>query len=306
MSTQGANETTDKSPTTQEGGAGAPPAKTTETTTASAAPPAQPTTTQAAPPTQEAPPSKPSPITLGDDDDEIPEGASLLQLSKNALTKRLDRATKKQLKAQFGTDNVEEIKAQIAKAKEYERTQEEQRRAQMSEVDRAKEDAKTWQRKYQDLETKVKTERRAQVIATEHNRVTTIAKEFLDPDYLDTELPIFARELSAKYSREEMEQLGDDAIRAYFEKRVQVKPKLGKNFGATQSTETQSTQPVIEEKKTPTVPATNGVKENERPTARTEGSGLPVNGEKTFKPNLPNSMSPQEAKAAAASQGFRW
>lgn len=302
MSTEGANTNpSDKKPAGADAGAGTPPVDP-------ATPP--PATQQAAPPTSDetqAPPPRPSAVTLGDDDDEIPEGASLLQLSRNALSKRLDRATKKQLKAQFGTDNVDEIKAKLQKAQEYERSQEEQRRAQLSEVDRWKEDADSWKRKYSDLETKVKNERRASMISTEHNRVTSIAKEFLDADYLDTELPIFARELSSKYSRQEMEQLGDDAIRAYFKKRIEAKPKLAKDYGATTppAAETQQQQQV-EEKKPPTVPANNGVRENERPTARTEGSGLPVNGEKTFKPGLPNSMSPTEAKQAASQQGYRW
>lgn len=301
MSTKGAPENLDPNASAPPpAGAATPPVATPPAPSAVTPPAANPpATAQAAPPTADPTPAKPGPITLGDDDDEIPEGASLLQLSRNALSKRLDRATKKELKAKFGTDNYDEIKAKLEKAAEYERTQEEQRRAQLSEVERAKEDAKQWERRYVDLETKVKNERRAQVISTEHSRVTTIAKEFLDADYLDTELPIFAREILSKYSRAEAENLGDDAIRAYFQKRIEAKPKLGKDFAPS--------APPPAAKPAPTeVPATNGVRENERPTARTEGSGLPVNGDRTFKPGLPNSMSTQEAKAAAGAQGFRW
>lgn len=293
MSTEGANTTTtdDKTKTPDAGAAGG-------TTTETAAPPAG--AQGAAPTTQaEPPPARPSAITLGDDD-EIPEGASLLQLSKSALGKRLDRATKKQLKDQFGTDNVEEIKKKLDAAAEYERTKEEQRRAQLTEVERYKEDAAAWRKKHDALEARWKGEKRAQMISSGHQMVTSIAKEFIDPDYLDTELPYFARELAAKYSKDEMDSLGEDAIRAYFKKRVETKPKIGKDFGVTTQQTTEAKPPP------PKVPVTNGVRENERPTARTEGSGLPVNGEKDFRPTSANAMSTQEAKQAAAQLGYRW
>jgi hypothetical protein len=75
------------------------------------------------------------------DEDDIPEDADLLQLSKTALNKRLARHTKKELRERFGTDDFDKIKADLDELTTLRADNEKRRRAEMTELEKAKEDA---------------------------------------------------------------------------------------------------------------------------------------------------------------------
>lgn len=83
---------------------------------------------------------KPEPVELSEDDDDLPENADLLQLSKSALAKRLARHTKKEIRARFGTDNLDDIKAKLDKLDSIEAEQEKKRREQLTKEQKLEED----------------------------------------------------------------------------------------------------------------------------------------------------------------------
>lgn len=98
-------------------------------------------------------PKKAEARQLGDDD-EIPEDADLLQLSKSALTKRLTRHTKKELRDRFGTDDMDKIKADLDELTTLRADREKRRRDEMSENQRLKEDAEREKKRADDAERK--------------------------------------------------------------------------------------------------------------------------------------------------------
>ena len=60
----------------------------------------------------------PSSVVLSADTDDIPENAELLSLSRKGLESRLARHTRKDLRERFGTDNSDEIVAQLKTIRE--------------------------------------------------------------------------------------------------------------------------------------------------------------------------------------------
>lgn len=223
-------------------------------------------------------------VQLGDQDD-IPADAELLQLSKKALGSRLERHTRKELKERFGTDNPDDIKAKLDRLAEFEAKQEEQRLAQMSELDRVRESETKALQKAQEWEDRYRQTVTAQVVRTEQNRIERITSQLLDPDFLEVELQKFARHLRKTYSKEELNALPDSEIEQYFKNRVAEKPKMAKDYRP---------EPVVT-----TAPLTNGPRAENRP-APPPG----VQPEKSFSPNSSNPMSRSEARAEARRQGY--
>lgn len=85
-------------------------------------------------------PKKPEAVELSEDDDDLPENADLLQLSKTALAKRLARHTKKEIRARFGTDNLDDIKTKLDKLDAIEAENEKKRREQLTKEQKLQED----------------------------------------------------------------------------------------------------------------------------------------------------------------------
>jgi hypothetical protein len=225
------------------------------------------------------------------DDDEIPENAELLKLSGKTLKKRLERHTAKELKERFGTSDMGEIGARLKKLSEFEAKEEENRRQQLSNEERLKEDAERaraeaaeWREKYEEAE-------RNQVIGAEESRVAGIAKKHVKDKFVRYALPDFATHLRQKYTPKELDSVDDAKIEEWFAQYAKENPEF--------AVETQKPAPKVEKK-----PVTNSVADASRPTAKTPpGEGA---GGRSMRPGQQNSMSTQEARAEAAKAGFRW
>jgi hypothetical protein len=250
--------------------------------------PAAKAATDAAPPATDSGVKK---ARLAKDDDEIPDDADLLELSRAALEKRLARHTRNELKTHFGTDDPAAIKKKLDKLAKHEADEEERQRAEMSERDRLTADVARERKLREQAQLRALRVQEERVVEQEEVRLTRIAEEHLDPDYVEVYLPKLARWLSTEFTGAQLKELGEDKARygktigKWFKDQVARKPKIGKEA------------PVVKEA------LSNGASDDARPRA---GNHADMLDGKTFAPGRPNSMTSGEAKAAAAKLGYRW
>lgn len=119
---------------------------------------------------------------LGEDDDEIPETAELIQLSKSALTKRLARHSKKELRDAFGTDDIAEIKSKLAKHDEYAAKAEEERRAQLTKEQKLQEDLEREKKRAEKAERELQSTVDRQAFAEYDQVAKGIFDKYFDDD----------------------------------------------------------------------------------------------------------------------------
>lgn len=231
-------------------------------------------------------------VRLGKDDDEIPEDAELLELSKTALEKRLARHSRAELKAHFGTDNASEIKKKLDRLAKFEQDEEERKRAEMSEREKMQSDLANEQRLRQDAERRALRVHTERIVEKEEVKITRLAEKHFDPDYVEDMLPRLARYLSKEFTEDQLEALSKDkakydrTIEKWCKEQVEKKPKLGKEA------------PVVKEK------LDNGADDDN--SRRAAGNNADMRDGKVFAPGRPNSMTSQQAKAEAAKQGYKW
>jgi hypothetical protein len=268
-----------------EAPAGAPAVPPVQTP---AAVPPVPPPVVAAPPALPAIPSSASraPRTLGESDEPAP-GEEVV-LSTSALSKRMDRYSKKQLKDLFGTDDPAAIQASLAKVTAYEAEQETARKAALTETQRLTEERNVA------LERASAAEARAEEI--EYNRqadavdgeIRTVALEFVKPKFWNMVRGDLAEHISATYTEAQLEQLEDKArekiVRDWLGRYVTDNPEVKAGTAPAPAT-------------LPTAPLTNGVANpgGRGPEARpTPNSGANNLAGKTLKPGQPNSMTAAE------------
>lgn len=233
------------------------------------------------------------------DDEDIPEDADLIELSSTALKKRLGRATKKELKMRFGTDDFDEIKEKLEKLSKFEAAEEERKRQEMSEKDRYESDLKRANDRAEKAERRLAAVYDERVIGQEESRIHKIAEEAgMDPDYIEDQFGRFAKWLNENYSPKEMKKLKDSEIKKWFVERLKAKPRLAKDA----STDTKTDEKEQQKPEVRKVGANNGA--GGRPPPPDDKAN--ANTEKTFKPGQKNSMSPQEAKREMAKMGIRY
>jgi hypothetical protein len=235
---------------------------------------------------------------LSDTDDEIPNDAELLEMSPRALKSRLDRFTKKQLKERFGVEDFDTIRTQLDELELYKREREEKRLAEMTELDRLKEQLAQAQEATRRSEAKALAMQEARVVEHEDRRVMAIAAKYLDEDYIDTELPRLARYIQG-CSEEELRD-ADGTIEAWFRRRVEDKPKLGKDYsnGAPPPAQVQSQVGPPPKQ----VPHSNGVTVERPGQAQPSGS----NQARTAAPGRPNTMTEAELREYKRQHNLHW
>ena len=252
-------------------------------------PAAQPSiSTPPAAPAQPSVSTAPGPrtVTLSADDDAIPDDAELLSLSRKALSSRLDRHTKRELRDRFGTDNPDDIKAKLDKLAVFEQQEEERRVASLTELDHERELRTAAEKRAEDAEAMAKAVQDAQEIGQADNRIQGILDRHIDPDLKDVVVERFRQHLQSM-SDAEIDAMTDEQINQWAVDQVMAKPKWGKAMPAAVAT---------------TAPLTNG--------ARTEGVPAPAAGSRqtatNYSPSAQNAMTPQEARRAAAAEGYRY
>lgn len=228
-------------------------------------------------------------VALKGDDDELPDDADLFELTPRALKSRLTRHTKKEIKAIFGTDDVDEIMAKQKRLEALEQAEKKREEETLSATQKLEKERDTEKARADAAEIKARDMAEQRVFDKQENRLTRIADKFLDSDYIEDNLPKLAKWLKRNFTKVELKTLKDKDIQPFFENLIEKKPKLAKDYDP-------------EKAKPKKVPADNSVKNNERPAAKGSGEGA----EKTFAPGKPNSMSREEARAAMRKEGYSY
>ncbi len=249
------------------------------------------TKVEAKPPSSEAKDSKaedkkeapkgPQPLQLSEDDDEIPEDAELLQLSKAALSKRLARHTKKELRARFGTDDAADIKAKLDRLDEFETKAEEERRKQLTREQQLQEDLENERKARTKAEKAYERTVEFQTFSQFDQAATSAIAKHFEPGFEDYAIV----KLKAHVSSLDDEDAPRDAKKAaaVFDKWAEKYVKENPKFARAQEKEKEP-----EKREVKKVTLTNGA-DPHRPER-----GEPNDAKKTPRPGLKNTMSKAE------------
>lgn len=279
---------------------------TTQATVTNGAPAAQ----QAAPaaPPPPAPVQQSAPVAqsvervptrklIEDNDDEIPRDAELLEMSPVAFKKRLERSKRSELKSLFGTDNVEEIQKIRSEYAELKKAHEDKRLADMSEVERLKEQLARTEEARSKFEQHVQQMEQDRVIAAADQKVMGMATRHIHPRYMRQEverLKYFIRGLSEEEMKDE-----DAVLEEWFKSFIAEVPWMAKDYAppapevppppAPPPPVAQVGQvPAVQRPPPVQVPMTNGGAD------RPAQAQAAVSWEKTPAPGKPNSMTDGE------------
>lgn len=236
------------------------------------------------------PKPEPKRVRLSGADEEIPEDAELIEMSSRTLKSRLNSAKKSEVRALFekwGVKDADELQQKLARAKELEAAEEERKRADMTENEKLQADLRKERQLRSDAERREFEVTRTYVVDSQQRRISRIAAQFIDRDYIEQVLPQFAAHLRKNYDENDLKTLKDQEIAKFFADYVKEKPKLAR------------------EKPKPRVPLTNGARTADRPQAGENGQSGKSNN-RNFAPSAENAMSRNEARAEAAKLGYRW
>jgi hypothetical protein len=252
------------------------------------APPAAP---PAAPPKDEAPPEPELTGKLMPEDVDDPESLEKfadkdgnIHIPFKAFKTRVTRADKVALKKIFGTDD----KAAIIKMKDdYEalvNEKEKQRLAQLSELDREREEKKQALQRADDLEKQLADREERQLVGETERELRTVASTHVDAKYTDYAFADYKKHIR-KLDDTEIDALKDEDIDKWFADWAKERPAMAKEKPAPKD-------PVKE-------PLNNGVKD---PQGKPPQPPAKVT-DKTARPGQPNTMSMTEIRAK---HGVSW
>lgn len=131
-----------------------------------------------------AAPEAPKAAAIGEDG-EVPDDAALLQLSPKALAARLNRHTKRELMTRFGSDDPVKIKADLDELNTFRTQRDEQRRATLSEIERAKEDATKEKARADDAEAKLQKQIDQSAYGEYDRTAEKVLAQYVDPEALE-------------------------------------------------------------------------------------------------------------------------
>jgi len=241
--------------------------------------------------------------------DDIPEDADLLELSRSALDSRLRRHTSAELKKRFGTDDPDTIKAKLDKLAQMEADEEKRKQQEMSEVEREKDLRAKAEARAAQAEARARAVAEDRVFEKQDTFLSRVAGKHIDEDYIEAELQRFAKHLRQEYpgkdGQKQLDKMTPKQIETmagkFFEERVKAKPRLSKGYEMT--LREQIEKEVKEGQKAKAkVPITTGAKEGKPPEKSDDAAGQP----KTFAPGKPNSYTDAEAKAKMRELGVRY
>lgn len=289
-----ATETQQKTAETTEAPAGeAPAAKPGAAETTAPAKgeekPAKPKEAPASAKGGEAPAGGASKATPLKDDDDIPDDAELLTLSPTALKKRLQRATNAELKERFGTTDTDSIKKKLDRLEALEKAEEERRVAALDEKTKAEEKAAKAEERAAKAEAEMKEVKNERVVEKEETRLKDLAGEHVKLKFWKHVARDLAEHLRENYSEKDLVKVKDKDIKKWLGEYVKENPEYAKDFEPEKAGVKKEL-------------LDNGAKGDARPGQ----AGAPNLANKTYKPGQPNSMTPQESKAAMAKEGYRY
>lgn len=230
----------------------------------------------------------------GTDAEDLPDDETLVELSSKELKRRLGKEPAKELKKRFGTADFDEIKTKLDRLDSLEKAEEERAREAMTESDRLKADLQKERTRANEGERRLRTVMLNHAADKYENHVTSIAKQYIDPDFVDDALMrkfadfLYNDHLDAMKAN----KVSDSVVKAWMKEQVTKKPKIGKDFAPAEKVEKKVEKKLID----------NGAKTNGRPTPSKDAKGTAG----SFSPSAENAMSPAEARAAARKEGYTY
>lgn len=169
-----------------------------------------------------------------------PNDATKAQVKTHTLTDAdfkavKDKAAKAQLIKMFGTDDASAIQEKLRIADELQAKADEQRRAQLSESEKLKEDLARLQAEKAQFETKAQAAEKRLKVEKETRRLAGIAAKYINAeDVRDIALPKLKEYLRTNFSARELNRLSDKDIEKFFAELARKKPGIAKAQRASQ------------------------------------------------------------------------
>lgn len=219
------------------------------------------------------------------EDDELPEDSELVSMSKQALTKRLDRHTKKELRERFGTDDYSKIKSDLDELADFRAKKEETRKAALSKEQKLEEEKRLAEKRADDLAAELEKERNQQVFA----------------EYDATAKEVFADKIAPKHMKRAVRELKEHIL-SMDEDEAPKEPKKAKKAFEKWTKEWLEENPEFA-KAAPEEPKKIALTTGSNPNARREKGDAEL-AHKTAKPGQANSMSKAEYAAFKRERGL--
>jgi len=264
-------------------------------------------------PAADTPPTPATRQRLSADDDAIPDD-DVFEVSKSAFKKRLERYSRSQLKQLFGTDSPEEILQWKTQNEEYQRRQEEQRLAEMSEAERYKVQLEKAQAREAQWKQKYEAHVEQNTIREQDRQMTAVAQKYVNPKCMNFLMMEFATHLQGADEKEigEPQAYADQWFKNYIEANPEfgvaqpAAPVASNEVAAAAAVDVNGTPAA----QAPAPPAPRQVQQTitNGPTIGRPTNAVPagVMAQKTLAPGQPNSMSPEEAKRWMREHGYNY
>jgi hypothetical protein len=232
------------------------------------------------------------------------------EMSQQAISERVERAQRRQLRELFGTDDIAKAK-EIAERgkqtdgmtpedrKEFERlkrVEEARARSRQTQEQRVQQTLQTKEQRISELETELKQVKNQQLVQQQDATISNVAAEFIDGSFL-------------KYARRELQdhivalknsdpdalkKFGPKDLKKFFQKLATEQPAFAKKpeEASTTTSETETTKPSVVRR-----PVTSGKGQPRPPNPPVAPDGPGMYKGKTIRPGQPNSMSNAELRA---------
>jgi hypothetical protein len=225
----------------------------------------------------------------------------VLKLSKAALKERMERHTAKELKALFGTDEPEKIRAILKERQDLLDKEETRRQETLTKEQKLEERATQAESRAQAAEARARQVSQRREFEKYDGRFAKIAAKVIDEDYVDAELTNFAKHMVKSHSKKELARMKTEEwtkeLGTFLDGRVKAKPKLAKDY------EDKAREALAKEIKANggKVPVTNGGK-GHRPDAKAADQS----GPQTFAPGKANSIPEKDVRAKLKAAGISY
>ncbi len=221
-----------------------------------------------------------------------------------ARLRRAEMTANKRWTTELGVEDPATVKQQLAELAQLKQLQQEAERAKLSELDRYKADIADRDAKLAALNAELVQEREKATYANQDAQVRSLAAEVIAPRFIKAARVDFAEYLGS-LSPAQQKRITEREVKAWFSKYAKENPDFAAQAGTpaaggTKTTPAAGAKPVVRR------PLSNGVSPRGPGAASiTPGSDPSVAGGKTVKPGKANSMSREEVRAFAATQGVR-
>lgn len=240
--------------------------------------------------------AEPKRFVLKGNEDEIPEDAAILEMTPKALSSKVARSTRKQLKELFGTDDQEQIKKILAEHKTLTDKAEADRVAQLTKEQQLEDARKKAESRALAAENRARQVEETRIFEKQDSRISRIAGKIIDEDHVEVELVKFAKHLTETFKPKELDKMSDKQLEkeatTFFNERVKTKPKIARDYEEKKREELKAE---LKGEK-PKAKVTNGAG-GDPPEGKEKPSGEQV---------VPGKLPPKEFKAWKRANGYNF